>query len=59
MRFLNDLALGERFACGSFTLSRGEIVDLAGCYDRQPFQLDDAAAKRSYFGRREQQALSG
>jgi acyl dehydratase len=50
LRFLHDLALGERFACGSFTLSRAEIIDFAGRYDPQPFHLDDAAAAVSYFG---------
>jgi acyl dehydratase len=50
LRFLHDLKLGERFACGSFTLSRAEIIDFATRYDPQPFHLDDEAAARSYFG---------
>jgi acyl dehydratase len=48
--FLHDLVLGQRFACGSFTLSRAEIIEFAAQYDPQPFHLDDAAASQSYFG---------
>lgn len=50
MRYLEDLPLHHRFACGSFTLSRAEIIDFAARFDPQPFHLDEAAAKHSYFG---------
>ena len=49
MRFLDDLPLGVDFPCGSFTLSRAEIVAFAEKYDPQPFHLDEAAAQASYF----------
>ena len=50
MRFLEDLPLGVAFACGRFRLSRTEIVAFADRYDPQPFHLDEAAARESYFG---------
>lgn len=51
MLHLDDLPLGAWFPCGSFRLSRDEIIDFARRYDPQPFHLDDALAERSYFGR--------
>jgi acyl dehydratase len=50
MRYLEDLVLGERFACGGFTFTRADIVAFAARFDPQPFHLDEAAAKHSYFG---------
>jgi len=49
MRYLEDLALHEAIACGSFRLSREEIVAFASRYDPQPFHLDEQAAQASYF----------
>ena len=49
MRYLDDLALGIDFPCGGFTLSREEIIAFAEKYDPQPFHLDEAAARQSYF----------
>ncbi len=51
MRHLDDLKLGEPFACGRFRLTQAEIVDFAGRFDPQPFHLDEAAAAGSHFGR--------
>lgn len=51
MEYLDDLALGAWFPCGSFRLSRAAIVAFARAYDPQPFHLDEAAAEQSYFGR--------
>lgn len=50
MLYLDDLPLGVDFPCGSFRLSRAEIIDFASRFDPQPFHLDEAAAQRSYFG---------
>ena len=50
MRYLEDLPLHQRFPCGSFTLTRQEIIDFAARFDPQPFHLDEEAAKHSYFG---------
>ncbi len=49
MHYLEDLPLGTVIDCGSFRLSRAEIIAFAGRYDPQPFHLDEAAAQASYF----------
>ena len=49
MLYLDDLPLGIDFPCGSFALSRAEIIDFANKFDPQPFHLDDDAANASYF----------
>ena len=49
MLYLDDLPLGVDFPCGSFTLSRTEIIDFASKFDPQPFHLDEDAARASYF----------
>ena len=46
---LDDLPLGEMFACGSFRLSREEIVDFATRYDPQPWHLSDELAADTVF----------
>jgi acyl dehydratase len=48
--FLEDLPLGEDFACGGFTFSRDEIIDFARRFDPQPWHLDDTLARASAFG---------
>ncbi len=49
MKTLDDLCLGEAFSCGSFRLSREEIVDFASRFDPQPWHLTDEGAAASYF----------
>ena len=49
LRYLEDLALGARFGCGGFRFSRAEIIEFATRFDPQPFHLDEAAARGSYF----------
>ena len=51
MTYFDDLPLGTWFPCGTFRLTRAEIIAFAQPYDPQPFHLDDDAAARSYFGR--------
>lgn len=51
MQHLEDLPLGAWFPCGTFRLTRAEIIAFAQHYDPQPFHLDDEAAARSYFTR--------
>lgn len=51
MQYLEDLALGTWFPCGTFRLTEAEIIAFARLYDPQPFHLDHEAAARSYFGR--------
>ncbi len=51
MLTLDTLPLGAWFPCGTFRLTRADIIAFAERYDPQPFHLDDAAAAHSYFGR--------
>ncbi len=49
-RHLDDLPLGEVLDCGSFSLTRDEIVAFARKFDPQPWHLDDALGEASAFG---------
>lgn len=46
----DDYAVGDRFECGSVTISEAEIVEFASRYDRQAKHVDRAAAAASPFG---------
>lgn len=48
--YLDDLAVGDRFASGSHTISDGEIREFAGRFDPQPFHMDEHLAKGTFFG---------
>jgi acyl dehydratase len=50
IRSLDELAPGQAYDLGGFTLGGAEIVGFAGRYDPQPFHLDREAAKESIFG---------
>lgn len=49
-RYLDDLAIGDKFTSGGITLTEGEIIDFALRYDPQPFHLDANAAAESPYG---------
>ncbi len=49
-RYLEDLAVGDSFISGEYTITRAEIVDFAQRYDPQPFHLSEEAARHSLFG---------
>jgi len=49
--YLEDLAVGERYAGGTATVDLAAIKAFAGAFDPQPFHLDEAAAAASIFGR--------
>jgi acyl dehydratase len=49
--YLDDLAVGRKFVTGSTTLTLEGCKAFAAQFDPQPFHLDDAAARRSVFGR--------
>ena len=49
--YLEDLAVGKRFAGGEVTLDAEAMRAFAAAFDPQPFHLDDAAAQASLFGR--------
>ncbi len=49
--YLDDLAVGRRFATRSVTLTLEGCKAFAAEFDPQPFHLDDEAARQSVFGR--------
>jgi acyl dehydratase len=49
-RHFEDLAIGERIALGTVTVTREMIVAFAAEFDPFPFHLDEKAAKRSLLG---------
>lgn len=49
--YLDDLAVGRKFVTGSTTLTLEGCKAFAAAFDPQPFHLDEAAARRSVFGR--------
>lgn len=48
--FLEDLVLGQRYCCGSVSVSLEDMKRFAKDYDPQPFHLDEEAARSSVFG---------
>lgn len=50
LRQFEDLAEGQAWKVGSWTLAAEDIVAFAQVWDPQPFHVDAAAAKRSPFG---------
>ena len=49
--YLEDLAVGERYAGGTAMVDTTAIKAFAAAFDPQPFHLDEEAAKSSIFGR--------
>jgi len=49
--YLDDLAVGRKFATGSVTVTLAACKAFAAEFDPQPFHLDEAAARESIFGR--------
>ncbi len=48
--YFEDFSLGQKFASiGSVKVSAQEITEFAEKYDPQPFHLDEAAGKSSFF----------
>jgi len=48
--YLEDLAVGERYAGGTTTVDLAAIKAFAAAFDPQPFHLDETAAEASIFG---------
>lgn len=48
--YFEDLAVGDTFDAGSYTLEKDEIIAFAEQFDPQPFHVDEEAAKESMFG---------
>jgi acyl dehydratase len=49
-RYLEDFAVGQTFGSGRLHVSREEIRSFAAEFDPQPFHLDEAAARETFFG---------
>ncbi len=49
--YLDDLAVGRKFATGSVTLTLEGCKAFAAQFDPQPFHLEEDAGRRSVFGR--------
>src|SRR5258708_1525406 len=47
--YLDDLRVGQRFTSGTHLLDAEQIRAFAQQFDPQPFHLDPAAAKQSFF----------
>ena len=47
--YLEDLPIGVALDCGSFVLTRDEIIAFARQFDPQPWHLDDALGEASAF----------
>jgi acyl dehydratase len=48
--YLEDLQVGQSFACGRHALDADQIKTFAGAFDPQPFHLDEEAARATFFG---------
>lgn len=48
--YFEDLAVGQTFRAGGFTIDADDIKRFAAEFDPQPFHLDDATARTSFFG---------
>ncbi|MDS0474500.1 MaoC family dehydratase [Natrinema sp. 1APR25-10V2] len=49
-QYYEDLAVGDTFETGGYTITKDEIVEFAEQFDPQPFHIDEEAAKESMFG---------
>jgi len=48
--YLEDFAVGQRFASATHRIDAEQIKAFAAQFDPQPFHLDEAAAQASFFG---------
>jgi acyl dehydratase len=49
-RYLEDFAVGQKFRSGRLLIEGERILAFAAEFDPQPFHLDEAAARQSFFG---------
>jgi acyl dehydratase len=49
-RYLEDFAIGQKFGSGRLLVDVERILAFAAEFDPQPFHLDEAAARESFFG---------
>jgi acyl dehydratase len=49
MRYLEDFAVGQKFASGKLKVEEARVKSFAAEFDPQPFHLDEEAARGSIF----------
>jgi acyl dehydratase len=49
-RYLEDFAVGQKYATASLVVEAADIKAFAAQFDPQPFHLDEAAAAKTFFG---------
>ena len=49
-RYFEDFSVGQKFGSGRTRVSEEEIREFAARWDPQPFHLNDAAARGTFFG---------
>ena len=49
-RYLEDFAPGQKYGTGSLRVEAADIKAFAAQFDPQPYHLDEAAARDSFFG---------
>ena len=49
-RYLEDFAVGQKFSSARLRIEQERMLAFAAEFDPQPFHLDEAAARRSFFG---------
>ena len=49
-RYLEDFAVGQKYATASLVVDAADIKAFAAQYDPQPFHLDEADAAKTFFG---------
>lgn len=48
--YFEDIAVGDTFTVGRYTVTKAEIIEFAEQFDPQPFHIDEEAAEESMFG---------
>jgi len=48
--YFEDFKVGDTAPMGETVVDKGEMIAFAKAYDPQPFHIDEAAAKQSFFG---------
>ena len=48
--FLEDHIEGDVIQCGTYEVTKAEVIEFAQTWDPQPWHIDEEAAKASFFG---------
>ena len=50
LHYLEDFKVGQKYSTGTISVTSEEIKAFAAKFDPQPFHLDEAVARNSFFG---------